>query len=175
MPLILLEDSTFIEKICYEYCSSRYAKDCSAQLSKYFMKLAISSPLTYVRCLIAENKNTPVSYLQQLARYEDEDVRISVAYNENTPVYILKKLSEDESGIVRASVAGNRNTPVYILEKLATEEDDYIREGVAGNENTPPSTLERLFEDRHLNVREELAFNRALLNAGMKWYNLEMM
>ena len=76
VPLILLEDPTFIEKICYEYCSSRYAKDRSAQFSNYFMEFFLNSSSTELRCLLAENKNTPVLYLQQLAQYENEDVKI---------------------------------------------------------------------------------------------------
>ena len=160
LPLILLEDPTFIEKICYEYCSSRYAKDCSAQLSKYFMKLAISSPLTYVRCLIAENKNTPVLYLQQLAQYENEDVKISLAHNENTPVYILKKLSEDKHDSVRSSLAYNKNTPVYILEKLATDENEYVKRELARSLDIPLSILQKLSEDESGIVRSWVACNR---------------
>lgn len=44
-------------------------------------------------------------------------MRASVAENSNTPISVLEELAEDDNDNVRKAVAENPNTPAYILEK----------------------------------------------------------
>jgi len=63
---------------------------------------------------LAENPNTPVETLKDLATDQNVNVRWEVARNPNTPVETLKVLATDENVNVRRRVAHNPNTPVEI-------------------------------------------------------------
>ena len=57
----------------------------------------------------------------------DYDVRVSVAENPNTPVDVLMELAKDSDWEVRAKVAENPNTPVDVLTELAKNSDYIVR------------------------------------------------
>ena len=62
---------------------------------------------------------------------------LEVAENPNTSVETLKDLATDEYCSVRRGVSRHPNTPVEILKVLATDEDYCVRWGVAYNPSTP--------------------------------------
>jgi len=121
--------------------------------------LAMESP-SDIRKLVAENPNTSVvAVIEQLAKDEDEYVRLAVAGNLNTPVTILEQLAKVWSRDARSAVARNPNTPVTILEQLAKDEDKYVRLAMAGNLSTPVTILEQLAKDGDSRVRRGVAEN----------------
>ena len=53
---------------------------------------------------VAENPNSPVNFLEILAKDPDPHIRITVAENPNTPTCILKMLVEDSNPWVKMKV-----------------------------------------------------------------------
>jgi hypothetical protein len=70
------------------------------------------------RVLYAENPNTPVEALHQLANDHEEFVRETVAENPNTPVEALHQLANDDDVRVRRHVARNPNTPARVFTQI---------------------------------------------------------
>lgn len=60
-----------------------------------------------VRCFVAENPNTPIDVLTELAKDSDWCVRRNAAENPNTPVEVLTKLTKDSDFDVRRYAACN--------------------------------------------------------------------
>ena len=79
-----------------------------------------------------------------MVKDDDYSVRYGVAQNENTPVPVLEELANDNDYLVRNGVAENNNTPVLLLEKLAEDPEESVRRRVLENENTPDSVLKKI-------------------------------
>ena len=73
---------------------------------------------------IAENPNTSIEQLKELANDSDNVVRMFVAGNPNTPVELLKELARDSMLVVLRAVAENPNTPAETLEKIANKKEE---------------------------------------------------
>ncbi len=63
----------------------------------------------------------------------DWEVRAKVAENPNTPVDVLTELAKDSDCDVRRNAAGNPNTPAGVLTELAKDSDCDVRRHAAGN------------------------------------------
>ena len=63
----------------------------------------------------------------------DWEVRAKVAENPNTPVDVLMELAKDSDIVVRRRVACNSNTPVDVLIELAKDSEWYVRRYAACN------------------------------------------
>lgn len=74
----------------------------------------------------AEDPNTPVEVLRELASDPNPAVRQSVAENESAPEDVLRALSFDEPD-VRFYVAGNQSAPEDVLAMLSVDEDEEVR------------------------------------------------
>ena len=112
-----------------------------------------------VRVSVAENPNTPVDVLMELAKDSDWHVRISVAGNPNTPADVLTELAKDSYWCVRRYAAGNPNTPADVLTELAKDSDCDVRRNAAGNPSTPADVLTELAKDSDYIVRRNAARN----------------
>jgi len=67
---------------------------------------------------LAQNPNTPVDILGDLAKDEDWEVRWTVAERPNTPDDVLRALAKDEHWPVRQEVAKNPKVSSKILVSL---------------------------------------------------------
>ena len=125
-----------------------------------------------MRVAIANNLNTPVHLLEQLAGDDDAWVRQTVFQNPSTPNAIYKLFYEYEAAIqnpdtngatlseivkrdweyTRTGVASHPNTPREILVKLAYNKSWKVRAAVASNKSVPTEVLEILIEDKRLGV-----------------------
>ncbi|MBF2066695.1 MAG: HEAT repeat domain-containing protein [Calothrix sp. C42_A2020_038] len=125
-----------------------------------------------VRAAIANNLNTPIHLLEQLAGDDDAWVRQTVFQNPNTPATIYRLFYEYSSAIqnpdttgatlseiakrdweyTRTGVASHPNTPPEILMKLAYNKSWKTRAAVAGNPSVPVEVLEILVDDKRLGV-----------------------
>ena len=107
----------------------------------------------------AQNPNTELIILKQLAVDEDRDVRQGVAANQNTPVAILRYLASDPDILVRQGVAANRNTPVEILKSFAKNPDFEMLWRLAENPSTPAAILDLSIGDRNNLILQTVARN----------------
>lgn len=125
-----------------------------------------------MRAAIANNLNTPVHLLEQLAGDDDVWVRQTVFQNPSTPNSIYKLFYDYEAAIqnpdtngatlseivkrdweyTRTGVASHPNTPPEILVKLAYNKSWKVRAAVASNKSVPTEVLEILIEDKRLGV-----------------------
>lgn len=62
----------------------------------------------------------------------DYDVRVSVAENPNTPVDVLMELAKDRDWYIRSYAAGNSNMLVDVLIELSKDEDDRVVSRMVG-------------------------------------------
>jgi hypothetical protein len=124
------------------------------------------------RRAVAENSNTPVHVLDELANDKDILVQINVARNPNTPSDTLVKMlpkdsitgwidyndmggrREDGEEFV-AAIAENPNTPVYVLEGMARSSQEYIRLFVGYSPYAPAHVLEKLANDEDEATRDQ--------------------
>lgn len=79
--------------------------------------------------------------------------RISKAEDPNTPVDVLRELASDPNPAVRQCVAENESAPEDVLRALSFDEPD-IRFGVAGNDSVPEDVLAMLSVDEDEEVRQ---------------------
>ena len=100
----------------------------------------------HYRRLIALHKGD-YSHLEYFSGEDYTDVREKVAQNINTPVETLAQLAEDPDFWTRCAIARNPNTPAAVLEQLSKEKNVYVRNRVACNPNTSIETLELLLSD----------------------------
>ena len=77
-----------------------------------------------MRRSIAENKNTPVSALEILARDRVAKVRKTVARHRKASLLCFEILVKDKDAQVRYHLAVNRSTPAKILQQLAKDKTD---------------------------------------------------
>ena len=124
----VFQKSVKMEEAQSKQTADRHALLYWTKLIPEWLVLKCCVPLR-VRSSVAENPNTPVELLQQLAKDEDIGVRRDVAGNPNTPIPLLEKLAEDKGAFAREGVAGNPNTPVELLQQLAKDEDASRRYG----------------------------------------------
>jgi hypothetical protein len=68
----------------------------------------------------AGNTDSPKK-LAYLSTHEDTWIRRLVASNKNTPIHILVNLSNDPNEYVRLSVSKNQKTPKDVLKKLMSD------------------------------------------------------
>lgn len=91
---------------------------------------------------------------------EDEDsqrIRWLLANNPNTPVKILDDLASVESPGLVERVADNPHTSSDTLSRLALHDNPRVRAAVAENPNLSEETMWRLARDIHPDVRLRLA------------------
>ena len=128
-----------------------------ANLSESFIRGGLNHPLFQIRSFIASNKNTSLSYLEQLAEDENWVVRKSVAANSNTPVKLLETLATDCNCFVKLELLDRedlcRFLRLKLSEDLAKSQNQYIKKQVARNKNTPKNILSQLENDRDPDVR----------------------
>lgn len=112
-----------------------------------------------VRQEVARNPNTSEDVLKMLVNDKKEEVLLVIAANPNTPEELLVKLAKYGTIDVRREVAKNSSTPMSVLEVLAEDEKEKVRQDVAGNPNTHVVALNILAEDENVEVRRKVASN----------------
>jgi hypothetical protein len=117
-------------------------------------------------------RGTPSKDYSDEVRWHETLEKYRDAQNPNTPVKKLEQLANDEDYYVRWCVAQNLNTPPKTLEQLATDEDSAVRCGVAENPNTSPKTLEQLATDEYFDVRYRVALNPNCPHYIKKYFNI---
>ena len=70
-----------------------------------------------VRCFVAENPNTPIDVLTELAKDSDYIVRRNAAENPNTPADVLTELAKDSDYDVRRYAACNPKLKEVLTDK----------------------------------------------------------
>ena len=70
-----------------------------------------------VRCFVAENPNTPIDVLTELAKDSDWCVRRHAAENPNTPADVLTELAKDSDYDVRRYAACNPKLKEVLTDK----------------------------------------------------------
>lgn len=70
-----------------------------------------------VRCFVAENPNTPIDVLTELAKDSDWCVRRNAAENPNTPADVLTELAKDSDYDVRRYAACNPKLKEVLTDK----------------------------------------------------------
>ena len=70
-----------------------------------------------VRCFVAENPNTPIDVLTELAKDSDWCVRRNAAENPNTPADVLTELAKDSDWCVRRNAARNPKLKEVLTDK----------------------------------------------------------
>lgn len=123
--------------------------------------------------------NLPQS-IKEIAKFSDAHIAkcLSLANNPNTAVYILEDLAKYNHVLLCQSLANNPNTPVCVLEDLAKDNYRGVRQNVAKNPNTPGKILELLLSDccesvRKFAIARYLAENPDKLSVVLKHYPLE--
>ncbi|GFE70895.1 hypothetical protein [Chroococcus sp. FPU101] len=93
--------------------------------------------------------------LEGAARHKD---RIELAKDQNTPLIFLEILAKDPDAQVRSNVASHRNTSENLLEYLASDQDVQVRCRVASHPKTPKRIIKILAQDTDAKVRHRIAF-----------------
>ncbi len=144
--------------------------------SSYALSEAIASGDRTALFNAARNPNTPVSILEQIAKYPDEIVRRVLLDNRDLPLNIRLELIRDPSVSVRCQLAHkhyDRQTPVQVLELLANDESARVRELVAENSDTPLEILVKLANDSNREVKAKVAGNLNTPTAVLESLGLE--
>ena len=138
---------------------------------KLLRQLASNDNSTSTRYSLADNQNTPVEVLIDLAKDPSAKIRARVCHNQNIPSEVLMDLVKDPSDKVRARVALNKNIPSEVLIDLAKDPSFEVRAQVALNKNTPRDTLQKLINDDSFYVRDMARHTvRSLEEAVLKKY-----
>ena len=74
---------------------------------------------------LAENINTPLEILRELAKDDEWNIRRWVAKNPNTPEDVLRGLATDKSGVVKCNVASNPKSSSTVLITLFSHEKSF--------------------------------------------------
>ncbi len=139
------------------------------------------------KMVLAENPDTPVHILNELAKDENFSVRAQVAWNDNVPDAALCILKDDaciykvlenrlSDGIslpdhvkeslatscepfVKRAVAYDTTCTEKMLAALSYDESEHVRIAVASNQLTPPDVLMRLTDDKEELVKRKVARN----------------
>ena len=132
------------------------------------------SPDASIRCAVAKNRSTPKEILQTLSRESKfKKIRMAVAENPNTSVFTLSELADDRHNDVRREVRfrlGEKDMEEPIdererdLEKIKTDlknRDFEYRLNLASNENLSLELITILSKDKRSEVRGTIAVNRA--------------
>ncbi len=75
---------------------------------------------------LSQNPKTPQKFLEFLAQFRlpaFREIRMNVAENPNTPVSVLEELAHDTEPFVRRRVASNPRTPRLLLNELKKDPD----------------------------------------------------
>ena len=118
---------------------------------------------------LAENPETSLITLEQLAKHENHQIRLEVASNLTTSIEVLKELLNDPGERIRLAAKNNPTMSEYqgalklqaadtktsknILKKLAKHQNYEVRQEVAKNTTTPTDCLISLAEDDREKVR----------------------
>ncbi|MGF1488023.1 MAG: hypothetical protein ACFBSE_13120 [Prochloraceae cyanobacterium] len=96
-----------------------------------------------IRQALAENNNTSLKVLEQLAKDEDDRLKMSVAVHPKFTVDLILKNIIDNTEIAKNIwIEKQTNTSVNILEKLARDPSMIVRLAVAKNPNSSPEAIE---------------------------------
>ena len=93
---------------------------------------------------LADDENTPIETLEQLASDEDAMVRTRLTYRKTLPQSIIEKLSDDPDWMVRADLASRTDLSPEIIEKLSYDNNTTVLERICANPNTPGWILDKL-------------------------------
>ena len=146
--------------------TQRLAKNSNASPTT-LATLSKSELLT--RCFVAENPNTPIATLKQLAQpEEDADVRYGVACNKNLSKDLVDILVNDPNPDIRSELADKTDLPIdlvqYILHSLVDDSDRLVRYSVALNVHCPTELLHTLSIDADSLVRQAVAVHQNTSN-----------
>lgn len=109
-------------------------------------QLGIYQPVTQRRKdqLLAENLRTPIRMLEDLANYDDKDIRFRVARNAAAPERTVRMLAKDRYARVREGIAMNKMTPADVLEALHQDKSVVVRRAAASNPGSLRSQAQAL-------------------------------
>jgi hypothetical protein len=104
--------------------------------------------------------------LRKIAEEDDPFIRAIVAQNGDTPLSLLDVLSKDAEDCVRLAVAENRCVSPKILDYLSLDKNQEIIQAIYLNRNTREETLRKIEEENEYLVkdlkyyREKISFSK---------------
>jgi len=107
------------------------------------------------------SRNTAV--LRKLSEEGDPFIRAVIAQNEDTPISLFKELSKDKDACVRLAVAENSYAPPKVLDSLSQDENQEVREAVYLNRNTKEETLKKMEEENEELVKDLKNYKERIL------------
>lgn len=117
-----------------------------------------SEDLLMMRTL-ARDKRVTVDVLRRYIKVDDAGVRCGVAENTETSVSFIKDLIDDESDLVRREIASRHDLlPMHIV-RLMEDPDRWVRQRLARNSVAPSNVLTAFAVDEHADVRRAVARN----------------
>lgn len=125
--------------------------------------LAVRQPVDQRRVgvLLAQNVNTPFEMLTELVAATDDNLTLKhVANNRNTPLEVLRQLAEHPEPAVREQAAKNTALPVDLLTALLGDRQIRVRRAATSNPALPVETL--LARANDPNYRTAAAANPSL-------------
>ena len=100
----------------------RWAVAKSPHTTAEVLEVLSGDSVNLVRALVATNKNTPIECLPKL--FEDEKiVKDGLTGNPNTPIEFLEVMAKDSDKMIRMRVASNPSTPKEVLESLQKDSE----------------------------------------------------
>lgn len=138
--------------------------DCFEELSR--------DKKTDVRCAVAEHAKSPEILARLLKNDSDWLVRAKAAENPNTPIGALKEVArrEKEHSSVLYAIARNpliaKHKEMLIIKSLMKTKDVLVRIGLSENANTPEKYLRQLFDmdikEKKITILRALASNTSI-------------
>lgn len=103
----------------------------------------------FAEYITAGNPATSIATLEELARFDDAQVRRHVSETERCTALLLTGLASDRSAEVRIAVAHNPNTPLSVIRQLMHDTNPDVRFSLATNHNLALEVLIALQEDEN--------------------------
>ncbi|MGL5943173.1 MAG: hypothetical protein ACRC2S_22985 [Waterburya sp.] len=112
-----------------------------------------------IKRIVAKNPNTPVSTLENLAKDNTEqnklsdgclcNIKVNLSMNPNSSSIVLEQLIpyDNFSFTIRKEIAEHPNCSIKVLEKLFEKENSEVLHRVAKNLNTPTFILNKLIKN----------------------------
>jgi hypothetical protein len=152
-----------------------WVEENQLELSKSLHPMEAQALQRY-QTVAASNPNTPVSYLREFSKSENETTIFWLGENPSLPkdvikVFVDKLLSsnEHEKCHTWGQIANNVSLEVDAIERLSKHELYWVREKIARNKSTPERILMELANDDEVLVISGLIWNPNFTTSGFQY------
>ena len=116
--------------------------------------------------LISQLASVEIRGLYSLSREIRKKIRLAIANNPNTKLYILQQLAEDIEYTVRITakrrIALHPETPLSVIKQLAFDSEPSIKQAIALRHDLPIESIGKMTKDRQIARKGFLVHNRSL-------------